>query len=135
MKGRRKKTDGLRTFRLEEPHGCESPGFLHYFSYIVNRAYQKPPTWTANKHRLQENLLPLDRGLEKEWPKSKKSFYSLYTRQIPMKKTIPQPHPALSCPPMELAGASRELIFHPMLQASIIKQQNFNSPTWWCEQN
>lgn len=98
MKGRRKKTDGLRTFRLEEPHGCESPGFLHYFSYIVNRAYQKPPTWTANKHRLQENLLPLDRGLEKEWPKSKKSFYSLYTRQIPMKKTVPQPHPALSCP-------------------------------------
>lgn len=130
MKGRKKKTDGLRTFRHEEPHGCGSPGFPYYFSYIMNRACQKPPTWTANKQRLPENPVPLDSGQEKEWPKSRKPFrqYSPYTSQIPMKKIVPH-HPMVSAEP------SRELIFHPMLPTCTIKQQCFNSPTWWCEQD
>lgn len=94
LNGGKMKTDGLRTFGHEEQHGWRSPGFPHYFSYIINRVFQKPPTWSSNRHTLQEKPVCFRQRTGKSQPNSRKPFWSIFTLHQPNTngKTTPQPH-------------------------------------------
>lgn len=53
----------------------------------MNRALQKPPTWTVNRHRLQEKLVPSRQRLGKGWSNNRNLFGSIHF--IPKKKNNP----------------------------------------------